>query len=375
MKIAIVAEALETHSGSRAEVELAKQLVKLGNEVSFYAHRNPSTKQGKLELEKEKVRVILIKSPPVKFFGKFIGGLKLSKVLKKDKPQIISAHTTLPLLFGAKLSGIKIASTYYGTQQDVWLDKIFPKTPSAFDEIINRFLNLVIKIIAFIQLSIPDKIITQTEFCAKELKKLYGKKAPVIFWGDAPPHIRRIKTPPTKKGGIHLLSVSRIVPYKGFHLLIDLVKELNSKFDLNFTIIGSHPEKKYLSYLNKTKSKNIKILVNPEDTILAQNYQKCDIYLTCDKFLFFGQPILEAAYFSKPTIALNYASAKEIVLSGKTGIVAQDLIEFKKALIALIKNPKQREKLGKNAQKFAKVHSWENSAADYNQYLQKWAEE
>ena len=141
MKIAIVAEAAETHSGSRTEVELAKQFVKLGNEVIFFAHEDPSTKQGKLELQKAKVKLILIKSPNLKFLGKYIGGLRLAQRLRKEKPGIISAHTTLPLLLGAKLSGIKIVSTYYGTQQDVWLDKIFPKHPTALDNLINKFFN------------------------------------------------------------------------------------------------------------------------------------------------------------------------------------------------------------------------------------------
>jgi len=129
MKIAIVAEAVEIHSGSRAEVELAKQFAKMGHKVIFYAHFKPSTSQAKQELEGAGVKVTLIKSPEIKFIGRFIGALSLTRALKKDQPQIISAHTTLPFLIASRLSGIKVVSTYYGTQLDVWLDKIFPKSP------------------------------------------------------------------------------------------------------------------------------------------------------------------------------------------------------------------------------------------------------
>ena len=151
MKIAIVAEAVETHSGSRAEVELAKQFVKLGHRITFYAHHDLSTKQAKVELESAGVKVKLIKSPKIKIIGKFIGGLSLTRMLKRDCPDIISAHTTLPFLIGAKLSGITVVSTYYGTQLDVWIDKIFPKSPSFLDKIINLILNLAVKTVAFAQ--------------------------------------------------------------------------------------------------------------------------------------------------------------------------------------------------------------------------------
>src|SRR3972149_6849135 len=216
MKIAIVAEAVETHSGSRTAVNLAKQFAKMGHQVLFYAHWQFSTPQAKQELEMEGVKVTLIKSPKIKIIEKFISAFSLTKSLKEEHPQIISAHTTLPFLIGAKLSGIKVVSTYYGTQLDVWIDKIFPKSSSFLDRIINQILNLVIKIVAFAQVSLADKMITQTTYCRDELKNLYGKKAPVVFWGDAPPHLLKLAKSKTNQSEINLLSVSRIIPYKGF---------------------------------------------------------------------------------------------------------------------------------------------------------------
>src|SRR3989344_6039371 len=195
MKIAIVTEAADTHAGPRAEAELAKQFAKMDHQVSFYAHHKFSTPQAKQELEKAGVKVTLIKSPKIKIVGSLISALSLTKALKEEHPQIISAHATLPFLIGAKLSGITVVSTYYGTQLDVWLDKIFPKSSSFLDSIINQILNLAVKIVAFAQVSLADKLITQTNYCQDELKKLYGKKAPVIFWGDAPPHLLKFAKP------------------------------------------------------------------------------------------------------------------------------------------------------------------------------------
>ena len=374
MKIAIVAEAVEIHSGSRAEVELAKQFAKMGHKVIFYAHFKPSTSQAKQELEGAGVKVTLIKSPEIKFIGRFIGALSLTRALKKDQPQIISAHTTLPFLIASRLSGIKVVSTYYGTQLDVWLDKIFPKSPSFLDKIINLILNLAVKTVAFAQVSLADKIITQTNYCREELKKLYGKTAPVVFWGDAPPHLSKFKKPKTNQPEIRLLSVSRIIPYKGFHILIEIVTQLAERFNnLKLTIIGSHPNKKYLSYLRKIKPKNVDIIVDASDEVLANHYQKCDIYVTCDKFLFFGQPILEAATFQTPAIALNCAAAGEVVINGKTGFVAKNSDEFKKLLVKLINSPQLRIKLGKGAKNFASKHTWERCAKNYLKILSKWA--
>jgi len=373
MRIALVSHAADIHSGSRAPIELAKHFAKLGHEVIFFAHAHISRKNAINELKSTKIKVVLIDYPRIKFIDRILAAFMLATKLRKLKPDIISAHATLPFMLGSKLSGIPLFSTYHGTQTDVWLDKIFPRVPGTLDKIANHSLNFIIKSLMWFQLALSDRIITLSKYCSRELLTFYGKKAPFVYWGGAPPHLLDITLKPKKSNLITLLSVSRIVPYKGFHVLIEIVKELEKKYpNLKLTIIGSHPNKNYLSYLNKIKSKNTRIILNPNDKVLSIYYQQADLYVTCDKFLFFGMPIFEAASFAKPVIAFNSASAKEIIQNSKTGIVVSSKEEFKNALIKLMTNEKERLKLGKNAFEFNKKYTWENAARFYIKLFEKW---
>lgn len=373
MKIALVSHAVDTHSGSRAPIELAKAFVKLGHEVFFFAYREISNSKAVKELESAKVKVILIKSPKYKFIGRILSLITLTKELRILKPDIISSHTMLPFILGAKLSGYPIVYTYMGTQLDVWNDKIFPRTPNIGDKLINNALNFLIIISIKVQILISNHVIAFSKYCAKEIYALYDKKAPVVYWGKAPESMLKTKIKKKKSASFNLLSVSRITPYKGFHTLIEAVRELEEKFpNLKLTIIGSQPNKNYFSYLKKIKSKNTKILVNPDDQILSKYYQGSDIYATCDRFLFFGMPIFEAASFAKPAIAFNFASANEIIQHNRTGIIVSSKEEFKKAIIKLIKSDKKRLTLGRNALKLNKKYAWENTAAFYIKLFKKW---
>src|SRR3989338_3907751 len=166
MKIAIVAHAADTHSGSRAPIELAKHFVKLCHEVYFYAYSDLSNHQAAKEIESQGINLILIKSPKIKIIGRFIGAFKLTGSLKRIKPDIISTQATLPFILGARLSGLPVIYTYMGTQQDIWLDKIFPKIPTVFDSILNNFLNFITITSTKLQLLLSIHTITFTNYCS-----------------------------------------------------------------------------------------------------------------------------------------------------------------------------------------------------------------
>jgi len=81
---------------------------------------------------------------------------------------------------------------------------------------------------------------------------------------------------------------------------------------------------------------------------------------------------LEAASFGKPTIAFDFASAKELVKNNNIGYVVKNQKEFKKAVAALIRYPERKLALGRNAQKFAQKYTWEKCAKDYLKLFEKW---
>src|SRR3989344_3220669 len=108
MKIGVVGLAIDNHSGSRAWIELSKQFANLGEEVFIYADYYLSDKKATKELKLANLKAKLIKYPKIKFFSPVISALKLRQELKNDNPDLISSHTNLSYLIGAKLSGIPI---------------------------------------------------------------------------------------------------------------------------------------------------------------------------------------------------------------------------------------------------------------------------
>ena len=199
---------------------------------------------------------------------------------------------------------------------------------------------------------------------SSELKKLYGIRAEFVYLGA--PNNKSLPSNKVTNNQVTILSVSRIVPYKGFHNLINIFNKLHIKYpNIKLTIIGSSPNHKYLNYLKSIASKNVNFLINASDKILTTNYQLADIYATFDRYMFFGMPILEAASFGIPSVAMNYAAAPEVVQHAKTGFVTENEKEFGEYLKKLIDSPLLRAKMGREAKKRSKGFSWEKTAQEY----------
>lgn len=369
MKLAILTEILSTHSGSRAPIELAKYL-SLNNEVTLLAYSFSAEKEIKKDLEKRGVRVILIDAPDIPL-GKWLAAFKFLPHLQENK--LISFHGTLPTFLVAKLAGLPLVQTYYGTQLDAYLEKLLPsQKPSLKDKFLNWLGNQLVLLIQKIYFGLSNQVVAISNYTSREARKLYGRKIPFIHLGASVESFRATRSKTARSAAVNILSVSRITPYKGFHLLMEGVKKTGRR--VNLFIVGSASQPEYLAYLKKNKSPRTKILIDVSDQELVSLYQNCDIYASCDRYLFFGLPPLEAALSGKPSVVLDYCAAQEIVAHQKTGFIAKNLGEFTKYLKLLIDNPVLRAKMGREAKvKAEKNFSWEKTAGLYEQLFAKTA--
>lgn len=83
--------------------------------------------------------------------------------------------------------------------------------------------------------------------------------------------------------------------------------------------------------------------------------QKLDIFGYPLKASHFGsgeQAILEAMYYGIPIVAFSNPAESEIIEHNVTGILVSSEEEYVKAIEYLYQNPKERERIGKNAEKF-----------------------
>lgn len=371
MKIGILTEIINSHSGSRAPLEIAKNLARLNQEVTVYAHAHMLDISTEKDLKKHHVKIKVFKKTNLPFVGKYSAALKLLKTLKHDQPQIMTYSGMFPFFAAGVLSGIPIVRIYQGTQFNAFLERKIPgDKESQLDKILNLTANIYIYIVEFLTTHLSKGVVAISDFARIEAERLYRKKVDrVIYHGTT--KMKRKENQNTDKS-YTFITVSRITPYKGFHLMIKALKKVRTKKNLKLVIVGSQPQKRYLDYLKKLGGNNLKIFLNPPDSELANLYQNSKIYLNADKYLYFGLPIMEAAFFQIPTVSFDYAAAKELIVHGNTGYVAKNEKEFIKYIDSLLENSALIKTMGKNAQLLASGRfTWQKTGKLYKETLEK----
>lgn len=374
MKIAIIVEIVNYHSGARAPLEIAKHLAKLHHKITIYAYNYWEDYETRNDIIKSGVSIVTLNKVSIPFIGKYITAFSLFGKLKKSSPEAIAYAGTLPFFLSSKLTNMPIILMYHGAQPNAYLERKNPDEQITIkDRLLNQLANLYIYLNNAILIYLSTHIVAISKFAAQEVKKLYRKQAHAVIYLGTTSFSSKKQSTKKEKDSIAILSVSRITPYKGFHLIIEAIKKIKNGRKIILTIVGSQPKISYLKCLKKIGKEMVRIIIDPSDKELSLLYQRSDIYVTADRYLYFGLPIFEAAQFGKPTVSLNLAAANELIVHGKTGFVANNLDEFSYYLQKLIEDEKLRNKLGNNALQWSKTFSWEECARKWEKVLLKYA--
>lgn len=163
-----------------------------------------------------------------------------------------------------------------------------------------------------------------------------------------------------------VLSVGRFERRKGIHILVSSLNLL--KTPVNFVLIGPHSGDEYskeiLSKIKNESKKREHIItysgsVNLDD--LVKWYQKASIFVCPSLSESFGIVNVEAMSCGTPVIASDIEGIRDIIESGKDGILVppNDPIRLAKAIQYLLDNEDVRIKLGKEGRKkVEKEFSW-----------------
>lgn len=154
----------------------------------------------------------------------------------------------------------------------------------------------------------PDKIIANTNFIKKRIKKYYNRDSDAVI----NPPVNTVKFYISKKTKDHFLSVGRMMAYKRYDILI---KAFN-KLKLPLKIIGRGPETKKLK---KIAGPNIEFLGRVPDDELAKYYAECRAFIFPQEEDF-GIVAMEAMASGRPVIAFRGGDIPEHLEEGKTGI-------------------------------------------------------
>ncbi len=156
-----------------------------------------------------------------------------------------------------------------------------------------------------------------------------------------------------------VLGLSRLVPRKGFDILIDACATLEG---VQLAIGGAGRDRKRLERHARGR---VQFLGRVPDADLAALYASADVFAMCCRERWggleaegFGIVFLEAAACGVPAVAGRSGGAHEAVEDGATGFVVppKDLRAVRTAIDRLASDPEQRARMGAAARRRAEAH-------------------
>lgn len=172
-----------------------------------------------------------------------------------------------------------------------------------------------------------------------------------------------------------LLSVSRLVAMKGHDVVLRALPEiLRSAPDLHYMIVGDGPHRTALEALARAQGVAGRVVFagRVPDAELPAHYRLATLFVQLsrqtgrdDGLEGFGISFLEAASHALPCIAGRSGGVPEAVLDGETGLLVdpEDGTVFAAAAARLLGDPRERQRMGEAARRWAAAHTWESAAA------------
>ena len=164
---------------------------------------------------------------------------------------VISAHCSLRILISAYFSGVPILRTDYGTQ--------FPSLNGDFGswkigieaKAVNFLADAFVYLRDFLKFFFCRGTVAISQDNAYKIKRFYGRAVPFIYPGSDD-FLREFSSDSTglTKNPQTILSVSRFVPYKGFHLLVNIFKSLEATYpNAKLVLVGGQGYIKVLAFM------------------------------------------------------------------------------------------------------------------------------
>jgi glycosyltransferase involved in cell wall biosynthesis len=247
-----------------------------------------------------------------------------------------AAHTAL---FLKQISGIPFSITAHG--QDFMVDL-------GNDDLL-REICAAAEFVA-VETNYSGRLLAQK--CPESASKIYRVFNGIDLEGFLPPRAS------SQNSRARILSVGRLVPFKGFDHLIDACADL-ARRNLDFTceIVGDGPERERLQ--TKIDSHNLGSRIAllgslPRETIF-EKMQTADIFALAsvvdrnEASDVFPTVILEAMAAARPVVSTQVAGIPESVVAGETGLLVPpaNAVALAEALAQLISDPSLREQFGR----------------------------
>ncbi len=168
----------------------------------------------------------------------------------------------------------------------------------------------------------------------------------VCGWGVKPEKVTTIYNgvsfdfeiaPIAKSSNPMIVSVGRLVPWKGFATLIKIMKDLPQ---WHLVIIGSGPDKDILQTLidKENLSNRVRLLGSRKRSEVLDWCGVADVFVLNTHFESFSYQIVEAMSVGVPVISTNIGSIPELIESGREGLLfnPDDVVGMKNAIDSIL---------------------------------------
>jgi len=181
-----------------------------------------------------------------------------------------------------------------------------------------------------------------------------------------------VDAPPYAHPRPFILGIGRVVPQKGFDLLIDAYARLQGRLPdaPDLVIAGDGPERGSLQAQADALGLGARVhLVGRADRPMAVSlFRGCTVFALPSRQEPQGIVSLEAMACAKPVVAARVGGVPEVVLDGETGLLfpGGDAGALADALEALLSDPQRAAAMGQKGRARAEDHfTWERIADQY----------
>ncbi|MEK7121829.1 MAG: glycosyltransferase family 4 protein, partial [Patescibacteria group bacterium] len=303
------------------------------------------------------------------FFKCLVVAFKSDVILTQDT---ISAG--LPALFASRLSGRKFIIRVPGDY--VWEQSVQRfGVKDSIDDFQNKKYGFRVEFLRSIQKFVvrnADIVITPSKYFGNLVSKWVKdpSKIHVIYNGinleNPKSQIPNPKQIPNSKFQITknktIVSVGRLVPWKGFGFLIELMKDLP---DWKLVIIGDGPEMKNLQLLiaNYQLQNRVELTGAVSREKVLEYLSNAKIFILNTSFESFSFQVVEAMSLGIPVITTNIGNLSEIIENGVDGILLEpnNKEQFLNAINKLDSDENFRNGISQRAKIKAEKFSIENT--------------
>jgi len=166
-----------------------------------------------------------------------------------------------------------------------------------------------------------------------------------------------------------VLAVGRIVPVKGFDLLIEAFAQVPTTVPARLVVVGDGPEVRVLEELVVTHGLADRVLLagHLDRPALLASMDSADLVVVPSRFEAFGIVILEAWRAGRPVVATNRGGPAEIVTDGVDGLLVdpEDVEGLAGAMTELLLDPALRHRLGESGRARVRDFTWRRTALAY----------